>query len=134
MGVSREEAEELGCQAILETGYVEKVYRHSDLQGEASGDAIETLYRNSFYPPRSQHLIVQIKKHHYVDRAQGSTGHGSPYDYDRHVPIMFLGGSIPSGRFSEPAGLVDVAPTLARIIGVPMPPETDGRLLEEVLR
>ena len=134
LGVSREEAEELGRQAILETGYVEKVYRHSDLQGEAYGDAIEKLYRNSFYPPRSQHLIVQIKKHHYVDRAQGSTGHGSPYDYDRHVPIMFLGGSIPSGRFSEPAGLVDVAPTLARIIRVPMPPETDGRLLKEVLR
>ena len=133
LGISRTEAENLGREAILATGMVEKVYRHTDLKGKPSGDPMETLYRNSFYPPRSQHLIVQLKKNHYVHRSQGSTGHGSPYDYDRHVPVAFLGTGMPSGRFSEPAGPEDIATTLARILGAKLKPEADGRLLHEVL-
>ena len=67
LGISRAEAEDLGSQAILATGYVEKVYRHADLlNNPASGDPFFVLYRNSFYAPRSQHLIVQLKEHHYV--------------------------------------------------------------------
>ena len=135
IGISRTEAENLGREAILDTGYVERVYRHSDLlKDSASYDAAFALYRHSFYEPRSQHLIVQLKKNHYVDRSQGSTGHGSPYDYDRHVPIAFLGRGIPQGRFEDPAGPEDIAPTLARMMGTEMPVCSNGRLLGEVLR
>lgn len=133
VGIARTEAEDLGREAILATGYVEKVYSHADLTGKPSGDPMEALYRNSFYPPRSQHLIVQLKKNHYVHSSQGSTGHGSPYDYDRHVPIVFVGPGIPSGRFNEPAGPEDIAPTLATILGAKLKPETDSRLLNEVI-
>lgn len=135
LGISRAEAENLGSQAILATGYVEKVYRHSDFAAKpASGEAFFTLYRNSFYAPRSQHLIVRLKQNHYIDGSQGSTGHGSPYDYDRHVPIVFFGKRIPKGRFEQPAGPEDVAPTLARILGIEMAPDPDSRLLDEALR
>ena len=133
LGISRTEVEELGREAILATGYVEKVYRHADLTGKPSGDPMEALYRNSFYPPRSQHLIVQLKKHHYVHRSQGSTGHGSPYDYDRHVPMVLLGAGIRSGQFSTPAGPEDLAPTLATMLGAELKPDADGRLLREAL-
>jgi arylsulfatase A-like enzyme len=134
LGITRAEAETLGREAILATGMVEKVYRHADLKGKPSGDPMESLYRNSFYPPRSQHLIVQLKRNHYVHRSQGSTGHGSPYDYDRHVPVAFLGMGIPSGRFNETAGPEDIAPTLAKMLGATLKPEADGRLLHEALR
>jgi len=134
LGISRTEAEDLGREAILATGYVEQVYRHADLKRKPSDDPMDSLYRNSFCPPRSQHLIVRLKENHYVHRSQGSTGHGSPYDYDRHVPVVLLGPAIPSGRFNEPAGPEDLAPTLATILGAKLKPNADGRLLHEVLR
>jgi predicted AlkP superfamily pyrophosphatase or phosphodiesterase len=135
LGISRSEAEDLGSQAILATGYVEKVYRHADfLNKRESDDPFFALYRNSFYAPRSQHLIVQLKENHYIDRSQGSTGHGSPYDYDRHVPVIFLGKQISSARHARPAAPEDIAPTLAKILGIQMEPDSDSRLLDEVLR
>ena len=133
-GVPRAEAEALGRQALLKTGFVERVYTHADLLGDPQDDdPYRPLYVNSFHEPRSQHLIVRLKKNHYVDRSQGSTGHGSPYDYDRHVPLMLWGPGIKPGRYGKPAGPEDLAPTLGMVIGLQMPTEPDGRLLREAL-
>jgi predicted AlkP superfamily pyrophosphatase or phosphodiesterase len=52
--------------------------------------------------------------------------HGSPYAYDRDVPIIFYGVSIRHG--SRPDGMmtVDVAPTLGAAAGIPPPAGLDG--------
>ena len=62
-----------------------------------------------------------------------SASHSSPYYYDRHVPMIFLGGTIEPGVSSDRVATVDVAPTLAWIIGTPAPDDLDGRILESVL-
>ena len=134
-GVPRAEAEALGREALLATGFVDKVYTHADLRGDPQGgDPFWPLYRNSFHEPRSQHLIVRLKKNHYVNRSQGSTGHGSPYDYDRHVPLLLMGPGIKAGRYDQPAGPEDLAPTLGTLIGLEIPTEPDSRLLQEALQ
>ncbi|MGH8017199.1 MAG: hypothetical protein ACREIA_02755 [Opitutaceae bacterium] len=60
--------------------------------------------------------------------AAGST-HGSPWDYDTHVPLIFMGGAEPEGKHSDAVGVVDLAPTLAAMLGVPPPPQAQGRRL-----
>jgi arylsulfatase A-like enzyme len=55
--------------------------------------------------------------------------HGSPWDYDRRVPLIFLGRGIPAGRSDAPARTVDLAPTLASLAGVPVPSPVDGVVL-----
>ena len=55
--------------------------------------------------------------------------HGSPWDYDRRVPIIFWS---PGGQAQErfwPIRTVDIAPTLAHLIGLTPPVEIDGRCL-----
>ena len=47
----------------------------------------------------------------------GGTGHGTPYSYDRHVPIIFMGRGIKPGQYNEVSGPEDIAPTLAYISG-----------------
>lgn len=96
--------------------------------------------RSSFDPDRSGDLLVLLKPGvttietpapYYVET------HGSPWDYDRRVPILFWrkpalsdaqGG--PTG-FEQPLSVetVDIAPTLAALLGVPMP-GVDGRCLD----
>jgi hypothetical protein len=58
--------------------------------------------------------------------------HGSPYEYDRHVPLVFMGMGVSAGASAVPARTVDVAPTLARLAGIPFPAGLDGRSLLKI--
>ena len=60
--------------------------------------------------------------------------HGSPYDADSHVPIMFLGAGFKPGRYTQFVRTVDVAPTLARVLRVTPLEKLDGAPLTAVLR
>ncbi|HEV8376760.1 MAG TPA: alkaline phosphatase family protein [Candidatus Polarisedimenticolia bacterium] len=55
--------------------------------------------------------------------------HGSPYEVDRNVPLLFMGTGVIPGLSDVRARTVDVAPTLARLAGIPVPPDLDGRPL-----
>ena len=61
-----------------------------------------------------------------------ATTHGSPYPYDQRVPLVFFGDHIAKGHFTETCSPADIAPTLSRITGVPLPTAT-GRVLKEAL-
>jgi predicted AlkP superfamily pyrophosphatase or phosphodiesterase len=60
--------------------------------------------------------------------------HGTPHDYDAHVPVLFWGQAFAPGRRREPARVVDMAPTLAHVLGVAPTERLDGRILTSALR
>ncbi|HVS59085.1 MAG TPA: alkaline phosphatase family protein [Gemmatimonadaceae bacterium] len=60
--------------------------------------------------------------------------HGSPYDYDTHVPLIFYGPWFQGGRHSEFVRTVDLAPTLAEIAGVKPGERIDGVVLRRALK
>ena len=90
--------------------------------------------RASFDPERSGDLVVLLKPQ--VTPIASPTGtyvatHGSPWEYDRQVPIIFWWKGIQRQERSEPAMTVDIMPTLARMIGLTVPAaEIDGRCLD----
>jgi arylsulfatase A-like enzyme len=47
--------------------------------------------------------------------------HGSPYDYDRRVPLLFWRKGLPGMEQPQPVETVDIAPTLAALIGLKVP-------------
>ena len=59
--------------------------------------------------------------------------HGSPYDDDARVPLIFYGAGIRPHRIVERALVVDAAPTLAHVIGVTPFERLDGRVLVRAL-
>ena len=90
--------------------------------------------RASYYPGRSGDLIVVLKPRvtPIPDPTRGYVAtHGSFWDYDRRVPILFWWKGVPP--FEQPLGVetVDIMPTLATLIGLPVPAtEIDGRCLD----
>jgi arylsulfatase A-like enzyme len=64
----------------------------------------------------------------------GSSGatHSSPYAYDRHVPILFMGPGIKAGRYDETIAPNDIAPTLATLLDIQTPSGSSGRVLIEM--
>jgi predicted AlkP superfamily pyrophosphatase or phosphodiesterase len=85
----------------------------------------------SYYPGRSGDLLV-IPKENWIIGAVVTT-HGTPNPYDQHVPIVLFGAGIRPGPRSEPASPVDIAPTLAAIVGVRLA-STDGHVLTPALK
>ncbi len=90
--------------------------------------------RASFHPDRSGDFIVLLKKAvtPITNAMRGYVAtHGSPWDYDRRVPIMFWRKGM--SHFEQPLSVqtVDIAPTLASIIDLDIPnDELDGRCLD----
>ena len=114
---------------IERCGGVVRAWTASELQttAAATGDdgAMRQLYANSFHPERGPDLIVQLEPHTLRSRASPTT-HGTPYLYDRHVPWLLR---LPAGSqqtIEEPVATVDVAPTVARLLGLTPPSDLDG--------
>ena len=60
------------------------------------------------------------------------TGHGTPYNYDQHVPILLMGWGIQPGEYYGEATPADIAPTLASLCGITLA-SRDGHVLENAL-
>jgi predicted AlkP superfamily pyrophosphatase or phosphodiesterase len=125
--------------ALTQPG-VAGVYRAEDLSG--GSDSLlqtRTAMELSYYAGRSGDLFVVPKAYWLLDgTAAGktrdyATGHGTPYNYDQHVPILLMGYGIQPGEYFAPATPADIAPTLASLTGVTLATR-DGRILSEALR
>jgi hypothetical protein len=89
-------------------------------------------FRNSFHPIRSGDVMLSYQAE-YVEDFGASRGisYGSLYSYDVRVPLFFYGPQFLNAVFETPVESVDVAPTLARLMGVPAPSSSMGRVLGE---
>lgn len=113
---------------------VDRVLRRDTLS-ETSSDAVVRAAALSAVAGRSGDLIVVTKPNWLLMGRAGTnaSGHGTAYDYDQRVPIILFGAGIKAGQYDGAATPADIAPTLARLAGVPMP-KAEGRVLAEALR
>lgn len=103
---------------------VERVWTRTELESGQERNDVE-LFRNSFNSERSPDLYVQWRAH-YVNYGGHGTTHGSAYDYDRRVPVILRLPGLAARRVETSIHTVDVAPTLASALGLPVPDGLDG--------
>jgi predicted AlkP superfamily pyrophosphatase or phosphodiesterase len=126
-GVSVDEVEHAAKEYMESYDAIERVWTRKEiLEGESE---LARLYRNSFDPERSPDLEIQVAETCLISKRSYGTSHGSPHDYDRAVPLVFMGAGIAHARVEGAAATVDIAPTLAAILGVEAPADLDGRVL-----
>jgi predicted AlkP superfamily pyrophosphatase or phosphodiesterase len=133
-GLRRTDVEATIAKALLGTGLVQAVYTQEALLGDASDkDPYVRLFRNSFFQPRSPHIMPLLKENVYLDERPGGTGHGTAHEYDRHVPVVFMGPGIVPGTHDAPVGPEHIAATLGALLGLDYPLQDADRLLWEVV-
>ncbi len=116
------------------SGLVERVFTEKELAADPGSDSLHIYYQNSYYPGRIASELAQIGivaievKEGYEIQDFGSS-HGTYYQYDRQVPIIFYGADIPSQKTNRRASAVDIAPTLANMLQLSIPPSVDGKVL-----
>ncbi len=119
--------------AVLEEfDLVADAMTREELLSSDPGDTLLTLYRRCYRRDRptgfgDRGVNVRLREGYMT--GNNTATHGSPYAYDRRVPIVFMGAGVKAGRSDERVATVDIAPTLARLAGVPFPDTLDGRVL-----
>ena len=89
-------------------------------------------FRNSFHPVRSGDVMLSYLPECIEDFGPDrGVSYGSLYNYDIRVPLCFYGPQFKPAIFETPVEAVDIAPTLARAIGVAAPSSSIGRVLGE---
>jgi predicted AlkP superfamily pyrophosphatase or phosphodiesterase len=108
---------------------IAQVYTRAEiLAASAEGDSLLAAVRRSYYEPRDRD-VVMILKPYFMDRLPAGTTHGTPYDYDQHVPQLWYGTGIIPGVHLERVGVDDIAPTLSALLNIPRPPQAQGKQL-----
>jgi predicted AlkP superfamily pyrophosphatase or phosphodiesterase len=86
----------------------------------------------SFDPERSGDIVVLLRRYVTPIRETRNTvaTHGSPWDYDRRVPILFWRKGMPRAEREQPVETVDIMPTLAAMLELSLGNRTiDGKCL-----
>jgi predicted AlkP superfamily pyrophosphatase or phosphodiesterase len=119
-------------EAVSKMDGVLRVFPSRGLDGRrGSRDPVERAAAFSYYPGESGDVTIVLKPN-WIGTDTSTTTHGSMNEYDQHVPVLFMGAPFKPGRY-QMATPADIAPTLASLIGLPMP-GVDGRVLKEALR
>ena len=126
------EVRRIAAAAAMTVPHVARVYtRDQLLRGEVTNDLVGTRVLRGFNAQRSGDLEI-ILEPYWMRQATGTT-HGSPYNYDAHIPLILMGRNIKAGTYVGRIALNDLAPTLAALISVDAPAGSSGRVLTEAL-
>jgi hypothetical protein len=96
---------------------------------------MQSVLRN-FNPRRSGDIFVVFQPHCFINDFDGlivACTHGSPWRYDTFVPVVFAGGKLTGQRVYRPIQTVDIAPTLAAVVGAKPPSGSRSGPLPEVM-
>jgi arylsulfatase A-like enzyme len=129
--LDRAAVNQTAAEAALSIPHVVRAYTREQLMnGAVQDDLVGHRLMNGFNMQRGADLFVLLEPY-WLSGAHG-TSHGTPYGYDAHVPVIFMGPGIKAARFDETIAVNDVAPTLAAILEVETPSGSSGRVLDEI--
>ncbi|MGH7673751.1 MAG: alkaline phosphatase family protein, partial [Gemmatimonadales bacterium] len=107
--------------------------RRTIAAADTARDAIARRWRH-LLPPEIEIAALITLRPGSVWAATIPAMHGSPHDPDAAVPLLLMGPGVRAGRYPARVGVVDLAPTLARLLDVPPLERLDGRVLTEALQ
>ena len=131
--VAEEDVYRIAEEALLSqpSFHIARVYNRRQLSNGVAGDFMAQAEMNGFFPRRSGDLMLVFDSG-YLPGKSGTT-HFSPYAYDRHVPVLFMGPGIRAGRYNVAIQPNDIAPTLATMLDIQTPSGSSGRVLSEMI-
>jgi arylsulfatase A-like enzyme len=129
------EGERIARDAVADVAGVKSAFTRKQLTEWRGNFVLAEPVRmalRSFRPDRSGHVVYQLSRLHVA--ADTGTNHGSHWDYDTHVPLLWLGRGVKRGSYDVAVSPADIAPTLYSMLGITGSFETSGCALNVMLR
>jgi arylsulfatase A-like enzyme len=129
--VRERDAEVAVGEALKQVGLRDYYTKWQLAAGEVPNTELGRKYLNS-YSPEGSWFVMGVPDIYTVGSATG-TDHASPYNYDTHVPLAIYGLAFRTGTYRTSVEPVDLAPTLASLLGINAPTHSVGHVLTEAI-
>ncbi|MBV8454469.1 MAG: hypothetical protein JOZ29_19670, partial [Deltaproteobacteria bacterium] len=129
--ISEADAELYVAAAMKSSGFRTAYTKQELADGEVPPTPMGRMMANS-YSPLGGWWVMGVTDPFTLDRKSG-TNHGLGYSYDQHVPLAFYGPVFRAGVYRDQVEPIDLAPTLAVLLGINKPNSASGRVLTEAL-
>lgn len=98
-------------------------------------DWLNAKVNKMYYPDRSGDLyLVQPPNQSYGTKSTDRVAHGSPWQYDSFVPLLFVHPYFKAQHIFRPTYTTDIAPTLSAVLMIKNPSAAVGQPLQEVVQ
>jgi len=125
-------AEDEVGEAMKQIGFTRYFTKSQLARGDIPPTEIGRRYAHS-YSPEGGYYVIGVPVPFQVGITKG-TDHATPFSYDTHVPLAFYGLAFQPGTYRTHAEPVDLAVTLASLLGINAPAQATGRVLTEALQ
>ncbi|HRD51531.1 MAG TPA: alkaline phosphatase family protein [Flavobacteriales bacterium] len=131
-----ERVQRAAADHLLTDPLIAEAVTASDLVRFEYTDGLRRLLQRGYMPQRSGDVLFAYRPGYFEGYGavptKGTT-HGSGWNYDTHVPILFYGHGIRPGNVLRRTSITDIVPTLCMIVGMTMPNASTGHLVTEAL-
>lgn len=110
---------------------VYQVVNLHDLSSAVIPPYYKALVENLYNPKRSGDIMLLLEPAWFYGSKKGTT-HGTMWQYDRHVPLLWYGWKIPQGETVEQTYISDIAATLAALLNILEPNGCVGKPIKDV--
>ena len=118
---------------LSQLDFIDKVYNSNEIINGNFDSGYELLIQNGYNIPRSGDIIFKLKEN-VISYGNKGTTHGSGYSYDTHVPLIFFGKKIVQGESNVKTKITDIAPTIAKLLGLKKLSDSTGEVLDFVIK
>lgn len=134
-GIDLAEMQTFVADCLMEFPFVSEVFTATALAQRNITDPFIQLVQNGYNTKRSGDVMMIMKSGFLYGRPDDrGTTHGSPYNYDTHIPILFYGAGIPAGSSVRKVAITDIAPTVSMLLEIPLPSGATGKPLLELFK
>lgn len=119
-------------EAMMQAGFTAYYTKSQLARGETPNTEAGLRYAHS-YSAYGGWYVMGVPSPFHVGITSG-TDHATPFSYDTHVPLAFYGLAFQPGVYRTHAEPVDLAVTLASLLGINAPTNATGRVLTEALQ
>jgi predicted AlkP superfamily pyrophosphatase or phosphodiesterase len=129
------EAQDVAARAALSVSTIRAAFTRAQfLAGRLPPTPLARKAANSYNPTRSGDVFLIPQAFAVVTNSMTGTSHGTPWNYDAQVPLVFWGQAFKPGTYTTPAQPIDLASTLAAALGVTQPSDAQGLPQSQILK
>lgn len=129
-GLSKQVVQQKAADFLLQFEGVKSTNTAHNYQYESYSTGQEAMYQRGFMYDRSGDVYIQLKSGWLDTDYPTGTSHGSPYNYDTHVPLIFYGWNVPQGETSRKTTIPQIAPTISNMLNIPLPSGSEANILQ----
>ncbi len=130
--LKKAEVEKTVSDAALAYNGVYQTFTRTQLSNADYTSNLSEIVYAGFNQKLSGDVLV-IPRPGWMSYPTTGTSHGSPFNYDTHVPLIFFGHNVHRGFTDLKTTIKDIAPTISSMIGIQMPNAATGQPILEVL-